>query len=70
MDEQPKIKWLDEYCHNCGEQLNSWDARCSKALHYKNAVCEKCIADEYGVDVNELRATFESHFGMTPCMGL
>jgi hypothetical protein len=22
-----KVKWLDEYCHRCGEQMNSWDMR-------------------------------------------
>ncbi len=24
-----KLKWLDEYCNKCGNQINSWDARLS-----------------------------------------
>ena len=40
----PKIKWLDEYCNSCSEQLNTWDKRLSNTLAYKYPVCEKCIA--------------------------
>ncbi|MDF1495199.1 hypothetical protein [Caproiciproducens sp. CPB-2] len=65
-----KVKWLDQNCHICGEQLNSWDARCSKALVYKNPICEKCIAKEYDKTVDELRDTMEDYFGMRPCMGI
>ena len=65
-----KIKWLDEDCHACGEQINSWDVRISKALAYKNFTCEKCIAVEYGKTVGELRARMEDIFGMRPCMGI
>jgi len=64
------VKWLDEYCHVCGQQLNSWDARCSKVLAYKHKTCEKCIAKEYDVSPDELRSTLEHHFGMTPCIGI
>lgn len=48
MSEQ-RVRWLEEYCHVCGRQLNSWDARVSKALGYKHKLCERCIADEYAV---------------------
>ena len=66
-----KVKWLDLNCPGCGEQLNSWDVRCSKALGYKKyQVCETCITKEYDVDVDELRATMERVFGMQPCQGL
>lgn len=65
-----KLKWIDEYCHKCGKQLNSWDARCSKALVYKYATCEKCIAEEYGMDVDALRRKMEHYFGIVPCMRL
>ena len=65
-----KVKWLDASCHVCGAQLNSWDARVSKALGYKNITCEKCIAKEYGKDVQEVRETMEDFFGMRPCQGL
>jgi len=65
-----KLKWLDTYCHICGSQLNSWDARCSKALAYKNPVCESCMAKEYDKDVEELRSSLEDWFGMRPCMGI
>ena len=67
---QDKITWLDEYCNVCGEQLNSWDMRISKALVYKKPVCEKCIAKEYDRDVDSLREYFERIFGMRPCLGI
>jgi predicted amidophosphoribosyltransferase len=65
-----KVKWLEEYCHKCGKQINSWDERCSKALGYQHSVCESCIAKEYDVEINDLRATMEDTFGMRPCMGI
>ena len=68
--EKPKVKWLDEYCNVCGEQLNSWDKRCSNALAYKKAVCEKCIAKEYDLEVDNLRHRLEHFFGMRPCFGI
>lgn len=46
MSEQ-RVRWLEEYCHVCGRQLNSWDARVSKALGYKHKLCERCVAEEY-----------------------
>jgi len=65
-----KIKWLEENCNICNAQLNSWDARLSKALMYKSPVCEKCIADEYDMDIDRMRAYFEEVFGIRPCAGL
>lgn len=59
-----------QYCNACGQELTSWDLRCSKALGYKQPVCETCIAKEYDKTVEELRNTLEGHFGMKPCMGL
>jgi len=67
---QEKLKWLDQYCNICGAQLNSWDARCSKALAYKNSCCETCIAKEYGMEPDELRSHLEDFFGMRPCVGI
>lgn len=64
------VKNTGKYCHACGQELTSWDLRCSKALAYKKPVCESCIAKEYDKDIDELRDTFEHHFGMRPCMGL
>ncbi len=64
------LKWLDENCHVCGERLNSWDARCSKALAYKHKTCERCIAKEYDRTVEEFRDIMEHHFGLFPCMGI
>ena len=66
----PKIKWLDKSCNICSAQLNSWDARLSKTLAYKNPVCEKCIAKEYDMDVEALREWMENFFEMRPCQGL
>ena len=40
-----RVRWLEEYCHVCGRQLNSWDARVSKALGYRHKLCEGCIAE-------------------------
>lgn len=65
-----KVKWLEQYCACCGEQLNSWDARCSKALAYKKPLCERCIAKEYDMDVETLRSRLEGWFGMRPCLGI
>ena len=66
----PKMRWIDEECNICNQKLNSWDARLSKALMYQNKVCEKCIANEYDMDVDKLRSYFEEVFGMKPCAGL
>ena len=57
-----RVRWLDEYCHVCGQQLNSWDARCSKALGYIRKTCEGCIAKEYGRTKAELRETLEADY--------
>jgi predicted amidophosphoribosyltransferase len=70
MSTTEKVKWLDKNCHSCGKQINSWDERCSKALGYRHSVCESCIAKEYDVEINDLRATMEDTFGMRPCMGI
>ena len=50
----PKVRWLEQYCNSCGRQLNSWDARLSKTLAYKNPVCEACIAKEYGMETEAI----------------
>lgn len=65
-----KVKWLDEECNICGERLNSWDARLSKTLAYKNKVCEKCIAKEYDMEQDSLRQWMEDFFDMRPCQGI
>ncbi len=69
-EDRPKLKWLDESCHVCGERLNSWDARVSKALGYHAKHCERCIAAEYDLTQEELRSRMEDFFGMLPCAGL
>lgn len=65
-----KVKWLDCTCHVCDKKLNSWDEKISKALMYQNIVCEECIADEYDMTIDSLRAYFEEVFDMRPCAGL
>ena len=58
-------------CGNCGAELNTWDARVSKALGYRNTiVCEACICKEYGVTKEELRDTRNRKFGLVPCQGI
>ena len=59
----------EQHCHSCGNPLNSWDLRCSKALAYRFPICEKCMALEYDKTPDELRAYMEDWFGMRPCMG-
>lgn len=66
----PKVTWLDASCHSCGARLNSWDMKVSRALRYRNAVCEKCVAKEYGKEVGEVREIMEDFFGMRPCQGI
>lgn len=65
-----RVKWLDINCNACGQRLNSWDARVSKALAYKTPVCEKCAAKEYDIEPAELRDRLEDFFGMRPCVGI
>lgn len=63
-------KLIDKNCNVCDKQLNTWDAKVSKILAYKIPVCEKCIAKEYDMDTDELRARIENFFGERPCMGI
>ena len=66
-----KLRWYpDISCPACGGKVNSWDKRCSRALAYKEIFCEKCIAKEYGINVEELRDTMKNHFGLIPCPGI
>lgn len=57
-------------CNMCAQPLNSWDKRLSKVLAYKIPVCEKCIANEYDMDVDALRTRMEDFLGIRPCQGL
>lgn len=65
-----KSRMIGEQCNICGHELNTWDARLSKSLAYKNKVCEKCIANEYDMDVDVLRERMEDYFGIRPCQGI
>ena len=43
-----KLAWYpDIACPVCGGDVNSWDKRCSRALGYRQIVCEGCISEEY-----------------------
>ena len=64
------LKWLDEACNNCGQQINSWDKRISKVLAYRSPRCEACIAREYDMDIDVLRERMEHYLGIRPCLGL
>ena len=63
-------KRTGQFCNACDNELTSWDLRCSKAIAYKNPICEACIAREYDKTTEELRDIMEDHFGMRPCQGL
>lgn len=66
-----RLHWYpDLSCPVCGGEVNSWDKRCSRALGYKQIVCEDCIAHEYEIDAEELRDTMKNHFGLIPCPGI
>ena len=66
-----KLHWHpDISCPACGEEVNSWDKRCSRALGYKAIFCEACISKEYGINIEELRDTMKEHFGLIPCPGI
>lgn len=60
----------DIACPVCGGDVNSWDKRCSRALGYRQIVCEGCISEEYQVTVENLRYVMENHFGLVPCPGI
>lgn len=65
-----KLRWLDENCNNCGNRLNSWDKKISRALRYQEAVCESCVAKEYDMEVADLRKRMEHYLGLRPCQGI
>ena len=65
------IWYHDTACHKCGTvPVNSWDKRVSRTLGYKHIHCEACIAKEYDISVEELRAVMQEHYGLVPCQGL
>jgi len=55
-------------CEKCKKGLNSWDKRIGKVLGYN--LCEKCIAAEYSMSIEEFRQQMEDFFGMRPCQGI
>lgn len=63
------VKHTGKYCE-CGQELNSWDLRCSKALAWKIPKCEKCLASEYAFTVEEFRDRLEGYFEIRPCQGI
>lgn len=65
-----KGRWLQEYCNNCGRQINTWDKRISKVLAYQYPCCESCIAREYDMEEEALRRRMEDVLGMRPCLGI
>lgn len=65
-----RITWYDEFCEYCGAQINSWDKRISKTLQFTFPICEKCMAEEYGMTVEYLRDVMQRRYGAHPCEGL
>lgn len=61
---------MSETCNICSRKLSNWDRRISKVLAYKLPACEACIAAEYGMEKEELRARMERFFDMRPCQGI
>lgn len=67
--EQRKVKYLDEYCHRCNAQMNTWDMRLTKTFKVKNT-CENCFCDIYDMDRDAFRTRMEDFFGIRPCQGI
>lgn len=57
-------------CRLCSKRLNRWDRRLSKTLAYKQPLCEACIAAEYDMEKEALRARMERYFDIRPCQGI
>ena len=64
-----QVKWLDEYCEDCGRQMNSWDKRLSKTFKVRNT-CEECFCRIYDTDKNYFRSKMERYWGLRPCQGI
>ena len=69
LKEMEKVRWVDEYCHKWGGQMNSWDMRLTKTFKSKNT-CEKCFCKIYDMDKDSFRDTMEDFFGIRPCQGI
>ena len=65
----PKVRLLDEYCHKCGSQMNSWDKRLTNTFKVVDT-CERCFCDIYDMDKDAFRKQMEDFFDMRPCQGL
>lgn len=64
-----KVRWVDENCHKCGGQMNSWDMRLTKTFKVKNT-CEQCFCNIYDMDQDSFRNKMEDFFGIRPCQGI
>ena len=64
-----KVKLLNEYCHKCSGQMNSWDMRLTKTFGAKNT-CENCFCQIYDMDKDTFRASMEDFFDIRPCQGI
>lgn len=65
----PKVRLLDEYCHKCGSQMNSWDKRLTNTFKVVDT-CERCFCNIYDMDRDAFRRQMEDFFDMRPCQGL
>ena len=66
-----KARWLGISCPLCGQELNSWDVRCSKSVRYLDyQICENCLCKEYDMEKEEFRDRMEAYFEIRPCRGL
>lgn len=57
-------KHTGQYCHQCGQELTSWEIRCNEANIYQNLLCESCITEKYDISVEYLREIMEGFFGI------
>lgn len=60
---------MEEYCKTCGNKMNSWDMRLSKAFKVYNT-CENCFCSIYDMDQQAFRKKMEDYFDMRPCKGI
>ena len=69
MSKEKKVRLLDEYCHKCNGQMNSWDMRLTNTFQTYNRR-ETCFCEIYDMDRAAFRDQMEEFFGIRPCKGI
>lgn len=62
-------KKVNQKCHKCGQQMNTWDVRLTKTFK-TYPTCEDCFCRIYDMDKDAFRHRMEDYLGMRPCKGI